>query len=88
MIILLTFIVYIHILYTVAYFMHCMISLTMPLLDLIMSTCLSLSITPCFLSMLAALVRSSSTRRQPGVDNVRHGEHLLGQLQLPVKLGP
>ena len=46
MITLLTFTVFIHILYTVAYFMHCMISLTMPMLDLIMSMCLSLSITP------------------------------------------
>ena len=47
--------------------MHCMISLTMPMLDLSMSMCLSLSMTPCFLSMLAVLVRSSGTclRRPP-----------------------
>ena len=34
------------------------------------------------------LEEAATPRRQPGVDNVRHGEHLLGQLQLPVKLGP
>ena len=57
-----TFIVFIHILYTVAYFMHCMISLTMPMLDLSMSMCLSLSMPPYFLSMLARDLSSSWSR--------------------------